>query len=326
VLKFNGKWRFTPPPDDDTWNNQTIPHSALDDFYDLVAKTATQGNRQRILEHFKGAFCTAIGTQHVWSSSESWSEADLRDYMERATSNAPLFIEAFYDACISLIKISPELFAPDIEIINNLCLKHKIGYEIHPPDLILRNTILPEIDIDSLKTAFSKIDYSDHSNIVINYINTETAHSLTQGNRKLNSHNLKVFLCHSSGDKPTVRNLYHQLKKDGFISWFDEESLLPGQDWQLEIPKAVRNSDIVIVCLSKSSITKAGYIQKEIKQALDVADEQPEGTIFIIPLRLEECDVPERLQKWHWVNFFEESGYQRLVRSLNKRIEEKDLR
>jgi len=82
VLKFNGKWRFTPPPDDDTWNNQTIPHSALDDFYDLVAKTATQGNRQRILEHFKGAFCTAIGTQHVWSSSESWSEADLRDYME----------------------------------------------------------------------------------------------------------------------------------------------------------------------------------------------------------------------------------------------------
>ena len=164
------------------------------------------------------------------------------------------------------------------------------------------------------------------ANIVINYINTETAHSLTQGNRKLNSHNLKVFLCHSSGDKPTVRNLYHQLKKDGFISWFDEESLLPGQDWQLEIPKAVRNSDIVIVCLSKSSITKAGYIQKEIKQALDVADEQPEGTIFIIPLRLEECDVPERLQKWHWVNFFEESGYQRLVRSLNKRIEEKDLR
>ena len=135
-----------------------------------------------------------------------------------------------------------------------------------------------------------------------------------------------MFLCHSSGDKPTVRNLYHQLKKDGFISWFDEESLLPGQDWQLEIPKAVRNSDIVIVCLSKSSITKAGYIQKEIKQALDVADEQPEGTIFIIPLRLEECDVPERLQKWHWVNFFEESGYQRLVRSLNKRIEEKDLR
>lgn len=51
----------TPPPDDDTWNNQTIPHSALDDFYDLVAKTATQGNRQRILEQFKGAFYSNLG-------------------------------------------------------------------------------------------------------------------------------------------------------------------------------------------------------------------------------------------------------------------------
>ena len=130
---------------------------------------------------------------------------------------------------------------------------------------------------------------------------------------------LRVFLCHASGDKPKVRTLYHQLCKDGINPWLDEENLLPGQDWQMEISKAVRNSDVVIVCLSKGSVAKTGYVQKEIKQVLDVADEQPEGTIFVVPLKLEECDVPERLKRWQWVNLFDDNGYQRLVRSLDFR-------
>lgn len=127
---------------------------------------------------------------------------------------------------------------------------------------------------------------------------------------------LRIFLCHSSGDKPEVRNLYQRLSSDGFDPWLDEEKLLPGQKWEREIPKAVQTSDVVIVCLSHKAITKAGYVQKEIKFALDKAEEQPEDTISLIPLKLEECDVPERLQSWHWVNLFEEKGYERLMSSL----------
>jgi len=132
---------------------------------------------------------------------------------------------------------------------------------------------------------------------------------------------LKVFLCHASGDKPAVRDLYHRLRSDGFAPWLDEEDLLPGQDWELEIAKAVRSSDAVIICLSSRAITKAGYVQKEIKDALDVADQQPEGTIFLIPLRLEGCEVPERLRRWQWVNLFQEKGYDRLLRALRARAE-----
>jgi len=134
-----------------------------------------------------------------------------------------------------------------------------------------------------------------------------------------NPHPLRIFLCHSSSDKPPVRDLYKRLKKDGFDPWLDEENLLPGQKWQIEIPKAVMASDVVIVCLSHKAINKAGYIQKEIKDALDAADEQPEGTIFLIPLKLEECNVPERLRDLHWVNYFEDNGYIKLIRSLIQR-------
>ena len=133
---------------------------------------------------------------------------------------------------------------------------------------------------------------------------------------------LRVFLCHSSGDKPVVRKLYHQLYNDGFQPWLDEEDILAGQKWQSEIKKAVRNSDAVIVCLSCGFVNKAGFLQKEIKFVLDVADEQPEDTIFVIPLRLEECEPPSRLEEWHWINFFEESGYEKLLKALRYRANE----
>jgi len=127
---------------------------------------------------------------------------------------------------------------------------------------------------------------------------------------------LKVFLCHSKDDKPKVRELYHRLVADGFDAWLDEEKLLPGQEWEWEIRKAVREVDAVVVCLSNGSVTKAGYVQKEIRFALDVADEQPEGAVYLIPVKLEDCKVPDSLNKWQWVNLFIEEGYQKLENSL----------
>lgn len=70
------------------------------------------------------------------------------------------------------------------------------------------------------------------------------------------------------------------------------------------------------------SIDKAGYVQREIKLALDVAEEQPEGAIYIIPVRLIDCQVPERLSDYHWVDMFDERGYQRLLKGLKLRASE----
>lgn len=127
---------------------------------------------------------------------------------------------------------------------------------------------------------------------------------------------LNVFLCHSSGDKPVVRDLYRKLRADAINPWLDEVNILPGQDWDLEINEAVRESDAVIVCLSRSSITKEGYVQKEIRAVLGVADEKPEGIIFLIPLKLEECVVPEKLRRYQWAELFTASGYEKLLQAL----------
>jgi hypothetical protein len=133
---------------------------------------------------------------------------------------------------------------------------------------------------------------------------------------------LKVFLCHAHADKTTVRNLYRHLKERKIDAWLDAEKLLPGQNWQVEIPKALLSSDVIIICLSKNSVDKEGYVQKEIKFALDKALEMPEGRIFLIPARLEECNLPYSLSAFHFVNLFEEDGYKRLLRSLRARAEQ----
>jgi hypothetical protein len=131
---------------------------------------------------------------------------------------------------------------------------------------------------------------------------------------------LKVFLCHAHSDKNVVRDLYQRLIKDGIDAWLDKEKLIPGQDWELEIRKAVREADVIVVCLSKQ-FNQAGFRQKEVRLALDTAMEKPEGEIFIIPARLEECENLESLRKWHWVDLFEDDGYERLIRALRARAE-----
>ncbi len=134
---------------------------------------------------------------------------------------------------------------------------------------------------------------------------------------------LRVFLCHSSADKPAVRELYQKLRAEPWISpWLNEEDLYPGEDWNLAIEKAIETSDVIIICLSHNSITKEGYVQKEIKKALDFSEYKPEDIVFIIPVRLEECKPPNRLVKWQYTDYFgdyKEKEFRKLMVSLRKR-------
>lgn len=131
---------------------------------------------------------------------------------------------------------------------------------------------------------------------------------------------LKVFLCHAHADRDSVRGLYSRLIKDGADAWLDKEKLLGGADWEYEIRNAVRESDVVVVCHSKQ-FNERGFRQKEVKIALDEADLLPKGEIFIIPVRLEECEVLDDLKRWHWVDLFENDGYERLIRTLRARAD-----
>lgn len=125
-----------------------------------------------------------------------------------------------------------------------------------------------------------------------------------------------VFLVHAHSDKAAVHKLYSRLIKDGVRAWLDAENLQPGQDWQREIRKAILKSDVVIVCLSRGFDQQPGYRHEELKIALEKAKLLTENDVFIIPVRLEKCDMPEALRHLHRVDLFETGGYQKLLRVL----------
>lgn len=134
---------------------------------------------------------------------------------------------------------------------------------------------------------------------------------------------LRVFLCHASVDKPRAIRLYYYLLEHGVQPWISAKNILPGQEWEDEITEAINASDVILVILSKDSIIKEGYVQKEIRQALEKSKEKPPGKIFLIPLKLEACELPKKI--WgniQWVNIFEKEGKQLLMKALKKRAEQ----
>lgn len=127
----------------------------------------------------------------------------------------------------------------------------------------------------------------------------------------------RVFLCYAKEDQARAEDLYELIKKNGHQPWMDKKDLLPGQEWEQEIELAIRNSDLFVACLSKASVSKRGFVQKEVRFALDVLGQIPPGQIFLIPVRLERCDVPAPLSSLHWVDLDVPGGVESLLKAIH---------
>lgn len=98
-----------------------------------------------------------------------------------------------------------------------------------------------------------------------------------------------AFLSYAREDQDSARRLTDDLRRAGITVWLDQDSLLPGQDWRVAVDNAIRSHRFFIALLSSRSISKKGYVQKELRIALEVLDQYPESQVFIIPVRLDEC-------------------------------------
>lgn len=127
---------------------------------------------------------------------------------------------------------------------------------------------------------------------------------------------VNIFLIYAHSDKETVRKLHQRIIRDGINAWLDAQNLQPGQDWQHEIRKAIINSDRVIVCLTRGFDKQPGYRHEELKIALEKAKLLGDESVFIIPVRLERCKMPDCLAHLHRVDLFEPGGYKKLIEAL----------
>ena len=132
--------------------------------------------------------------------------------------------------------------------------------------------------------------------------------------------NYKVFISYARQDFDAAQRLYDDLTSGTDLKpWLDKEDLLPGQSWDLEIKKAIKKSRYFIALFSSTSVNKRGYVQKEFRKAIEVLDEFPEGEIFAIPVRLDECEIPyERFREIERVDMFPDwdKAIQRLLKTF----------
>src|SRR6266481_3657169 len=102
----------------------------------------------------------------------------------------------------------------------------------------------------------------------------------------------RIFLSYAREDRPSVEQIYVRLRAEGFDPWMDIHDIQPGEKWSSVIGKAIREADFTLVFISRNSVSKRGFVQREIKAAIDILSERPSGEIFLVPVRLEESDVP----------------------------------
>ena len=128
----------------------------------------------------------------------------------------------------------------------------------------------------------------------------------------------KIFLCHASEDKETVIDMHGQLQDVGFQPWLDKVDLLPGEEWQVEIPKIIRASDFVLVFMSNNSVSKRGYVQKEFKLCLDTLTEFPEGQVYLIPIKIDDCEIPQKFSHLHYVRLQDNGSFAKIEKTIRR--------
>lgn len=131
----------------------------------------------------------------------------------------------------------------------------------------------------------------------------------------------QIYIIAAKGDKPDAKRLYDDLKNAGLTSWMESEDLDAGENVDLIVRKNIRQSACIIALLSSNAVSERGFVHKELKLALDVFDECPPDSIFLIPVRTDDCDVCEpRLENLRAVDLFAsyQDGLKQILRSIEK--------
>lgn len=138
----------------------------------------------------------------------------------------------------------------------------------------------------------------------------------------------RIFLAHVTEDQAKAQQLYDQLEAEGFLPWMDAVDLMPVQNWRCDIPRDVKNAAICLTCFSKRSVANKEYVQQKFRHALWAYADVPPNTIYLIPIRLDDCEVPDLrlpelkldLRNLHWVDLFEPDGFDRLVAAIRLNV------
>jgi hypothetical protein len=125
----------------------------------------------------------------------------------------------------------------------------------------------------------------------------------------------RVFLSHTSADKPFVSRLAVDLRGNNVPVWYDRWELKVGDSLLRRIDEGITGSGFLAVVLSENS-TKSAWVEKELHAA--IAREMDEKRVFVLPLLIDDCRIPTFLREKVYADF--RGSYEAGLRSLLDRV------
>lgn len=110
----------------------------------------------------------------------------------------------------------------------------------------------------------------------------------------------KVFMSHSSKDRPFVRRLSEDLRKVGHEPWLDEWEIKVGECIASKISHGINEADYAVLVLTPDSI-KSGWVGREWKSLY--WSEIQEAEVKLLPLLLRKCEIPRLLRSIRYADF-----------------------
>ena len=107
-----------------------------------------------------------------------------------------------------------------------------------------------------------------------------------------------VFICYMKDDVAVATSIYDFLLDCGADPWLDKKRLVLGDDWKLEIKRAVERSDACVICI-RPRFEERGFRHNEVRWAIDALQSRPLGHGYIIPFIIEPCELPNWCKDFH---------------------------
>jgi hypothetical protein len=129
----------------------------------------------------------------------------------------------------------------------------------------------------------------------------------------------KVYIAYVEEDLAYALKLHDALEAAGLRPWIDKKQLLPGQNWSSAIQRAISVSDYFVPCFSRRAVKKRGMFFAELRFALDCAGLVPLDDVYLMPIRLDDCDLPCRIvRNYQYLDMFPDwdAAIQKLVAML----------
>ncbi len=137
---------------------------------------------------------------------------------------------------------------------------------------------------------------------------------------------VEVFICHVSENKDDADRLYAKLDKAGFKPWLDKKNLRGGDYWDSEIKDTINKVDYFVVLQSKDFSKKhESYVFKEIKRALSRQEKFKKGIKFIIPVKIEDCDLVKELDDIQTIDLTDEANIKELITTITRDFEKRRM-